>query len=215
MTNEELRDQPESWPVETSDIVFEGKVISVRKDVVRSPVDGTTFARDVVTHPGAVAIVALDENDRVLVVSQYRHPVGHRLIELPAGLRDVDGEPPVETAKRELYEEGHVRAEDWRVLTDVLSSPGMCDEAVRVFLARGITDVPDADRHNGVHEEADMPVSWMPLADIVRAALAGKVQNALLCVGALSAWAASHDGGYESLRPPEAPWTAAERRRRP
>ncbi|WP_216853725.1 NUDIX domain-containing protein [Phytoactinopolyspora halotolerans] len=211
MTIEEFRDRPESWPVETSDVVFEGKVIAVRKDVVRSPVDGTTFQRDVVVHPGAVAIVALDEDDQVLVVSQYRHPVGHRLIELPAGLRDMDGEPPLETAKRELYEEGHIRATDWRVLTDVLSTPGMCDEAVRVYLARGVTEVPDDERHNGEHEEADMPVAWTPLADLVQAVLGGSVQNALLCIGTLAAWAASHDGGYDALRPADAPWPAGER----
>lgn len=210
MRSDELRDRRERWPVETSETEFDGKVISVRRDLVRSPVDGTTFHRDVVVHPGAVAIVALDEQDRVLVVSQYRHPVGHRLIELPAGLRDVDGEPPLRAAQRELYEEGHVRAADWRVLTDVFSSPGMSDEAVRIYLARRITDVPDDERHDGVAEEADMPTFWLPLADIVQAALTGQVQNALMCVGVLAAWAASHDGGYDVLRPPDAAWPAVE-----
>lgn len=203
---ESVRDRPERWPVDSSYRVFDGRVISLRQDGVRSPVDGAEFTRDVIEHPGAVAIVALDDQDRVLVVSQYRHPVGYRLTELPAGLRDVEGEPPAMTAQRELYEEGHVRAADWRVLTDVLSSPGMCDEAVRVFLARGITEVPDGERYNGMHEEADMPVSWVPLADLVRAVLAGECQNALLCVGVLAAWAARHDGGYDALRPADAPW---------
>jgi ADP-ribose pyrophosphatase len=209
--SEQWEDRPERWPVVTSDTLFEGKVISVRKDVVRSSVDESTFTRDVVVHPGAVAIVALDDAERVLVVSQYRHPVGYRLIELPAGLRDVPDEPPVEAARRELYEEGHVRAADWRVLADVFSSPGMTDEAIRVFLARGITHVPDGERYNGVHEEADMPVSWAPLAEIVRAVLDGKVQNALMCLGVLAAWSARHDGGYDALRDPDVPWPAGER----
>lgn len=207
-----MQDRREQWPVETSDSAFDGKVISVRRDFVRSPVDGTTFQRDVVVHPGAVAIVVLDEQDRVLVISQYRHPVGYRLAELPAGLRDVEGEPPLQAAQRELYEEGHVWATDWRVLTDVFSSPGMTDEAVRIFLARGITDVPDDERYNGQHEEADMPTFWVPLADVIQAVLAGQVQNALLCVGVLAAWAASHDGGYNSLRSPSAAWAAVENR---
>jgi 8-oxo-dGDP phosphatase len=212
LVNEALQDRPEQWPVETSEVIFEGKVITLRQDVVRSPVDGTTFPRDVIDHPGAVAIVALDEQERVLVVSQYRHPVRHRLTELPAGLRDIHDEPPLLAAERELYEEGHVRASDWRVLTDVFSSPGMADEAVRVFLARNITHVPDDERYSGFHEEADMPVSWVPLADLVKAVLAGQVQNALLCIGVLAAWAASHDGGYDALRAPDVPWPAVDNR---
>ncbi|WP_207782523.1 NUDIX domain-containing protein [Phytoactinopolyspora limicola] len=205
-----IADRREQWPVDTSKTMFEGKVVALRQDIVRSPVDGATFARDVVVHPGAVAIVALDKQDQVLVVSQYRHPVGHRLTELPAGLRDVEGEPPLLAAQRELYEEGHIRAADWRVLVDVFSSPGMTDEAVRVYLARGITHVPDDERHQGEHEEADMPTSWVPLAELVRAVLSGKVQNALLSVGVLAAWSAHHDGGYDALRGPDAAWSAVE-----
>ncbi|NED98341.1 NUDIX hydrolase [Phytoactinopolyspora alkaliphila] len=201
-------DRPERWPVVTSDPIFDGAVISVRTDVVKSSVDGSTFTRDVVVHPGAVAIVAIDDDERVLVVSQYRHPVGHRLIELPAGLRDVPGEPPLDAAHRELYEEGHVRAADWRVLADVFSSPGMTDEAIRVFLARGISAVPEDERFDGEHEEADMPVSWVPLAELVRAVLDGKVQNAVSCLGVLAAWSARHDGGFDALRAPDAPWPA-------
>ncbi|AYY13605.1 NUDIX hydrolase [Actinobacteria bacterium YIM 96077] len=208
--NDALQDRPERWPVDASQTVFGGAIISVRQDTVRSPVDGATFTRDVVVHPGAVAIVALDEQERVLVISQYRHPVGYRLYELPAGLRDVDGEPSLQAAQRELYEEGHVRARDWRVLTDIFSSPGTMDEAVRIYLARGITEVAYGERYNGIHEEADMPVSWQPLPRLVDAALAGRIQNAIVCVGALAAWAASHDGGYDALRRPDAPWQAVD-----
>lgn len=195
-------DREEHWPVESSSAQFEGGIISVRSDVVRSPVDGSTFVRDVVEHPGAVAVVALDDDGNVLVVSQYRHPVGHRLIELPAGLRDIPGEPLHECAARELYEEGHVRAKDWRVLADVFASPGMTDEAIQVFVARDITPVPDAERHNGHHEEADMPVSWLPLDTLVAEILAGQIHNALTSVGVLGVWAAQQrPGGIDSLRP--------------
>lgn len=180
-------DQAELWPVESSTSHFTGHVISVRSDTVRSPADGSTFVRDVVEHPGAVAVVAMDDHSNVLVVAQYRHPVQHRLIELPAGLRDVPGEPPLECAKRELYEEGHVRAAEWQLLTSVFLSPGSMEEEISIYLARGITDVPDNERHTGVHEEADMPVSWVPLDELVAGVLQGKIHNATTCVGVLAA----------------------------
>ncbi|WP_026875774.1 NUDIX domain-containing protein [Jiangella gansuensis] len=204
--SEPLRDEPLGWPVTASEDAFTGRVISVRSDSVRSPVDGTEFVRDVVVHPGAVAVVAVDDAERVLVVRQYRHPVGLRPVELPAGLRDVDGEPPHESAARELYEEGHVRAATWHVLVDLLTSPGMTDEAIRVYLARDVEGLPDDERFAGEHEEADLGVSWVPLAELVDAVLAGRVQNATLCAGVLAAWAARHGAGWDALRPVGAPW---------
>lgn len=206
-----MEDETLRWPVTDTETRFTGKVIAVRSDTVRSPVDGSVFVRDVVVHPGAVAVVAIDDADRVLVVRQYRHPVGLRPVELPAGLRDVDDEPPHETAARELFEEGHVRASDWRVLVDLLTSPGMTDEAIRVFLVRGITVVPDSERFEGWHEEADMDVAWVPLPDLVSAVLAGTVQNASLCAGVLATWAARHGAGYDALRRADAPWVAGHR----
>ncbi len=205
------RDEPLSWPVVDSEERFDGRVIAVRSDTVRSPVDGSEFVRDVVVHPGAVAVVAVDDQDRVLVVRQYRHPVGLRPVELPAGLRDVDGEPPHEAAARELYEEGHVRAADWRVLIDLLTSPGMTDEAIRVFLARGVEALPDDERFDGVAEEADLGVEWVPVDDLVAAALAGDVQNATLCAGVLAAKAARDGAGYDALRPVDAPWPSGDK----
>lgn len=207
----DLRDEPLRWPVESSTTQFDGHVISVRSDEVRSPVDGSGFVRDVVVHPGAVAILALDDDERVLFVRQYRHPVGFRLLEIPAGLRDVDDEPPHQAAARELYEEGHVRARDWRVLVDLFVSPGMTDEAIRVFLARGLTAVDDSERFSGPAEEADMPVVWVPLADAVEAVLAGRMQNGTTSTGVLAAWAARHGAGFDALRPVESPWPAGER----
>ncbi|TDE00248.1 NUDIX domain-containing protein [Jiangella asiatica] len=203
-----LRDQPLSWPVTTSEVAFTGRVVSVRSDTVRSPVDGSRFVRDVVEHPGAVAVVAVDDAERVLVVRQYRHPVRLRPVELPAGLRDVDGEPPHQSAARELYEEGHVRAGRWHVLVDLLTSPGMTDEAIRVYLARDVDRVPDDERFAGEHEEADLGVAWVPLPELVDAVLAGEVQNATLCAGVLAAWAARHGSGWDALRPVGAPWPA-------
>ncbi|RIQ11273.1 NUDIX domain-containing protein [Jiangella rhizosphaerae] len=205
------RDEPLRWPVASSITNFVGRVVAVRSDTVRSPVDGSEFVRDVVVHPGAVAVVAVDDEGRVLVVRQYRHPVGLRPVELPAGLRDVDGEPPHEAAARELYEEGHVRAGDWRVLVDLLTSPGMTDEAIRVFLARGVEALPDDARFAGVAEEADLGVAWVPLDDLVAAVLAGDVQNATLCAGVLAAKAARDGAGYDALRPIDAPWPSGDK----
>jgi 8-oxo-dGTP pyrophosphatase MutT (NUDIX family) len=206
-----LGDRPERWPVRSSETVFEtSRVISVRQDHVHSPADGVDFLRDVVVHPGAVGIVALDDDERVLLVSQYRHPVGHRLLEIPAGLLDVPGEPYPVAAARELYEEGHIRADEWRVLVDFFTSPGMTTESTRVYLARGLSAVADGERHVGVHEEADMPVTWAPLADLVEAVLAGRLHNPLIVSGVLATWAARLGDGYDALRPVDAPWDARE-----
>lgn len=202
-----LRDEPERWPVEQSRLALEtGRVIAVRQDVVVSPADGARFTRDVIVHPGAVGVVALDDAGRVLLVRQYRHPVGHRLLEVPAGLLDVAGEDPLDAAHRELYEEGHVRASDWRVLVEWFTSPGMATEPVRLYLARGLSAVPIDERHDGEHEEADMPVVWAHLDDLVAAILAGDLHNPTLCIGVLAAYAARERGGYDVLRAADAPW---------
>ena len=205
-----LGDRPERWPVTDSEVVLRTpRVIAVRRDRVQSPADGAEFLRDVVVHPGAVGIVALDDNERVLLVSQYRHPVGHRLLEIPAGLLDVPGEAYPVAAARELFEEAHVQATDWRVLVDLFTSPGMTTESTRIYLARGLSAV-DGERHVGVHEEADMPVTWAPLADLVEAVLAGRLHNPLVAAGVLATWAARHGEGYDALRAVDAPWAARD-----
>jgi ADP-ribose pyrophosphatase len=163
-----------------------------------------------VEHPGAVGIVALDDDECVLLVRQYRHPVGHRLVEPPAGLLDVAGEGYLEAARRELYEEAHMRAADWRVLCEFFTSPGMTNEATRIYLARGLTEVPHDDRHRGEHEEAHMTVHRAPLAEVVDGVLVGRLHNPVLCLGTLAAWAARHGAGFEALRPADAPWPARE-----
>src|SRR5918997_201910 len=159
---------PHDHRVEDSRTVFEGRVIAVRTDVVTMPGD-TTSQRDYVVHPGAVGAVVLDE-DRVLLVNQYRHPVRRRLDELPAGLLDQPGEPALEAAQRELAEEAGLAADTWHVLVDTLTSPGMSDEAIRVFLARGLREV---DRDVQEHEEAEMTSERVPLDDVVRGVLDG------------------------------------------
>ena len=190
-----------SYDVVSSQTAYAGRIISVRKDVVRMPGE-TTSQRDVVEHPGAVGVVALDEQGRVLLVNQYRHPVRRRLDELPAGLLDVAGEPALETAKRELAEEAGYAADTWHVLVDTLTSSGMTDEAIRVFLAR---DLREVERDVQEHEELDMTAQWLPLDEAVRQVLAGELENGMAAVGLLAADRAVRDG-FAGLRPAEAPW---------
>ncbi len=183
-----LADADESWPVVSSETSFEGGFISVRTDVVRGP-DGEEFTRQVVQHPGAVAIVAVDEEDRVLVISQYRHPVQQRLVELPAGLLDVEGEENLPAAQRELAEEARLAATDWSILVDLLTSPGIQDEAVRIYLATGLSAVDSPDGFTAAHEEAQMTRHWVPLSELVDLVLSGAVKNALTVAGVLALWA--------------------------
>jgi 8-oxo-dGDP phosphatase len=192
------------WPVIDSVIRARGRLVTLRTDRVRMP-DGQAAERDVVEHPGAVAVVALDEADRVLMIRQYRHPVSRLLWEVPAGLRDVDGEPAGRTAERELLEEAGYRARDWHVLADYFSSPGIITERLRVFLARGLSEVPAADRkYVREHEEAQLLMGWLPLDQAVARVLSGDLHNGPAVVGILSAYAARL-GGFAGLRPRDAP----------
>ncbi|WP_186779453.1 NUDIX domain-containing protein [Streptomyces salinarius] len=206
MTGSTIKDTPEEWEIRGSQTPFRGKKTSVRTDDVVMP-DGSVVSRDYQVHPGSVAVLALDEEGRVLVIKQYRHPVREKLWEIPAGLLDVPGENPLHAAQRELYEEAHVKAEDWRVLTDVYTTPGGCDEAVRIFLARGLSEAA-GERFEVEDEEADMELTRVPVADLVRGVLAGELHNNCLVVGVLSLVAAEHGDGLDALRPAEAPWPA-------
>ncbi|WP_374103695.1 NUDIX domain-containing protein [Streptomyces sp. ISL-86] len=203
-----IKDTSESWETVSTQRPFQGAKTGVNSDEVRMP-DGSVARRDYQVHPGSVCVLALDEAGRVLVLSQYRHPVGRRLWELPAGLLDVPGENPLRGAQRELYEEAHVKAEDWRVLADFYASPGGSDEAVRVFLARDVSEA-DGDRYaDSGSEEADMEVAWAPLGDLVRGVLAGELSNPGLVTGVLALSAAlASEGGLATLRPGLSPWPA-------
>ena len=166
--------------------VYEGRIISLTRDRVSMPGGGDSV-REIVTHPGAVAVVALDDRDRVVLLRQYRHPIGEHLWELPAGLRDADGEPPLETAKRELAEEVQLAAERWSLLTTQHPSPGFCDELVLLYLAEGLSDVARPDGFTVEHEELDMTVERVPLADAVQQVFDGTIRNSLAIIGILAA----------------------------
>jgi ADP-ribose pyrophosphatase len=143
----------------------------------------------------------MDDDGRIVMVYQYRHPVGRRLWELPAGLLDMGGEPPHITAARELTEEAGLAARDWHVLVDLVSAPGFSDESVRVYLATGLSDVGRPDAHD---EEADLVVRWFFLDDAVRMVMSGEIVNAIAVSGILAAHAVKSDVG--SLRPVDTEW---------
>jgi 8-oxo-dGDP phosphatase len=206
----DIRVSAGGFSVVKSEQRFQGRVIGVRTDTVRMP-DGSVSARDVVVHPGAVAVVALDDEERVVLVSQWRQPVGALIEELPAGLLDVDGEPALAGARRELYEEAALTAARWHVLVDLHTSPGMTDEAIRIYLARGLADVPAADRFVPEHEEVTMTLRRMPLDDAVAACLAGEITNSAAVAGIL-ATALARAGGWTALRSADEQWPARPQR---
>ncbi|MCV7435723.1 NUDIX domain-containing protein [Mycobacterium seoulense] len=184
----------------SSETLYTGKIFALRSDQVRMP-GGATAIREVVEHYGAVAIVALNEDNNIAMVYQYRHAFGRRLWELPAGLLDVAGEPPQETAVRELQEEVGLRAGTWQVLVDLNSAPGFSDESVRVYLATELTEVARPEAH---HEEADMTMRWFPVAEAVRMVFSGEIVNSIAIAGILAAHAVT--AGVAEPRPVDSPW---------
>lgn len=194
-----------AFVVEDSRVVFDGRIITVRADRVRMP-DGAVGERDVVVHPGAVGVVALDDEDRVVMVRQFRHPVRQFMLELPAGLLDVDGESALVGAQRELVEEAGVVAAEWWVLLDLHTSPGMSDEAIRIYLARGLGAAP-GPAFEAEHEEVTMTVERIPLDEAVELVFSGGLTNAAAVAGVLAAHSA-RASGYGGLRSAEAPWGA-------
>lgn len=203
---EAFEDRLEQRPVRQASTVYEGMIW----DVVRERVDlgdAGEVDREFVRHPGAVSVLALDAQERVAFVQQYRHPVRVLEWELPAGLLDVADEPPWESAARELREEADLVARRWDTLAEYFSSPGGMDEALRVYLARDLSSVPEGERHQREHEERGMPLRWVPLEQARDAVLAGRLHNPSTVVGVLAACAA-RVLGWATLRPHDAPWPA-------
>ncbi len=190
--------------VTASERVYAGMIWDVVRDTVDLG-DAGVVRREYVRHTGAVCVLALDEADRVLMIRQYRHPVRRELWELPAGLLDVHGEPPLLAAQRELAEEADLTARRWNVLIDWFNSPGGLDEALRCYLARDVAPVPLADRHQRIAEELGMPTRWVPLDEARDAVLDGRLHNPGSVVGILAAWVARQEG-WSCLRPADAPW---------
>lgn len=182
MTND-LRDEPFDVDITRSETVYNGYVWDVREDTFRY--GGTSLVRHYLDHTGAVAVVALDDDDRVLLIQQYRHPIRMRDWEIPAGLRDVHGEDPQDTAVRELAEEADLVADAWEDLGSFAVSPGGSDEFIRIFLATGVR--PARETFEREAEEADIRAEWVPLVDAVRAIEDGRLHNAAMTIGILLA----------------------------
>nr|WP_196837056.1 NUDIX hydrolase [Zhihengliuella flava] len=196
----------------SSERVYSGRIWDVVTESFEFPHNEEPLTRDFIDHMGAVSVVVLDEQHRVLLQRQYRHPVGMRLWEIPAGLLDVEGEDPLDAAQRELAEEADLRAQSWHVLADFFNTPGYSSEAQRLFLARGLTVIPEHERHQRVHEEADMETAWVPLDEAVALVLSGQLHNPSAVAGVLAAHAARQNG-FATLRPADAAWPEHPRRR--
>jgi ADP-ribose pyrophosphatase len=186
---DETADVPESWPVASSEDLYRSSLpFALRADRIRHPdsPQEQPFTRVVLEHPGAVVILALDDQERVFCLRQYRHPARMRMLELPAGLLDVAGEAPRATAERELLEEAGLEASDWVSLGSAYSSPGISSEQIHYFLARGLRQADRGD-FTPAHEEADMDTLWVPYAELLAACLDGRVRDAPVLIAVLTA----------------------------
>lgn len=199
-----IQDSPADLPVQSSEKVLTTPIFNAVEDTFAFGERGETLRRVYIKHLSAVAVLAVDEQDRVLLINQYRHPVRMKLWEIPAGLLDVDGEPMLEAAQRELAEEADLQAQTWSTLLDFYTTPGANNEAIRIYLAEGLTEVPEAERHIREAEEAEITTAWVPLAEAVQAVLSGRIHNPSAANGILALHAVRTGAG--ELREARAPW---------
>ncbi|ALO67504.1 ADP-ribose pyrophosphatase [Arthrobacter alpinus] len=200
-----LADTFSNRTLQSSSTVYQGRIWDIVSDTFSLTPEAQPITRDYMAHPGAVAVVVLNEQNQVLLLSQYRHPVQMVLWEIPAGLLDVEGENFVVGAARELAEEADLVAAQWHVLTDYFTTPGSSSEAIRIYLARGISEVPENERHVRTDEEAEITFAWVDLDEAADAVLAGRIHNPSAVVGILAAAQASRNG-FSQLRDANAPW---------
>jgi ADP-ribose pyrophosphatase len=176
--DEQLADTAAAWPVISTQVVFDSDYLSVTVDTI-ADAGGAQHARSVVRPHGAVGVIALDEDDRILLVQQYRHPVGRRLLEIPAGTLDVPGEAAADAAARELAEEADIVADEWSSFLTLHATPGYSSERWEVFLATKLSPVPPEHRTTRVAEEADMQQWWVPFGEAVAAVFDGRITDAM------------------------------------
>ncbi|WP_374953420.1 NUDIX domain-containing protein [Arthrobacter sp. N199823] len=191
--------------LQSSSTVYQGRIWDIVSDTFSLTPEAEPITRDYMAHPGAVAVVVLNEQNQVLLLSQYRHPVQMVLWEIPAGLLDIEGENFVVGAARELAEEADLVAAQWHVLTDYFTTPGSSSEAIRIYLARGLSEVPENERHVRTDEEAEITFAWVDVDEAADAVLSGRIHNPSAVVGILAAAQASRNG-FSQLRDANAPW---------
>lgn len=173
-------------------------------------IDGQVVQRQITLHPGAVSVVCLNDDDEILLLRQYRHPVGAYLFEPPAGLMDKAGESPLAAAKRELAEEAGLAARSWDVLIDFYNSPGGSSEAHRIYLARGIERLASGRAGGDGAEENDMAEAWVGLDEAVVMAMSGAIGNPTALLGIFATHAAKARG-WVDLKPADSPWQTRAR----
>lgn len=200
----ELRDEPEEWAVANRQTLGRGLISDFMRDELPTK-EGPMAIRDYLTHPGAVAVIAMDDDDHIVVLKQYRHPLRLRMVEPPAGLLDNMDEDPLTAAKRELAEEAQLAAEQWLTLVDVSTSPGCLQETIRIYLARDLSVVPPPSGFVAAGEEAELEVGLAKFEDLVSGILEGHIQSPTMCLGVLALDAILHRGGIGRLRGSAAP----------
>lgn len=193
--------------VHSTATMFEGYIWDVVREEVSLEADSEPFARDYLAHRGAVSVIALNQDNQILLINQYRHPVRMNMWEIPAGLLDVEGEAPQDGAARELAEEAFLRANSWDTLCEFHMSPGGSAESMRVYLARDLSPIPVAERATRQQEEAEIVVRWVDVEQAVTAVLEGRIHNPA-ATQAILALEAARARNYSTLKPADAPWLA-------
>lgn len=177
------KDQPFAVNVSSSEVALRGMIWNVQREVFEFA--DQTLTREFVEHPGAVAIVAINDRGQVLLIRQYRHPVGELLWEIPAGLLDVDGESLESAARRELLEETGYLAGELEPLIEFFTTPGGSTEKISIFLARDL--VLSKERPVLEGEEVDMLVEWVALEEALTAVLSSEIKSPSAAVGIMAA----------------------------
>lgn len=208
MTNHRIHDTDLTVRISEHQTVFHGAIWDIHRDTFTIAETDEAMTREYIQHPGAVAIVAIDQHHNVAMIHQYRHPVGQNCWEIPAGLRDVEGESRIATAQRELAEEADLVAADWSVLVDHYPSSGSSSEAIRIFLAQDVEAVPAQQRHIRDAEEAHIVIQWVPLPEVLDAVLAGDIRNSNAVAGIMAAHLVLQ--GTRQARPIDAGWNGSD-----
>ncbi|HIY86317.1 MAG TPA: NUDIX hydrolase [Candidatus Yaniella excrementavium] len=182
-----IQDNDRQVTVQGHQTVYRGAIWNVKRDTFTIESKDTPMTREYIQHPGAVAIVAVDTQQRIAMIKQYRHPVRQDCWEIPAGLLDVDSESLVATAQRELAEETDLIATDWSVLVDHYPSGGSSSEAIRIFLAQDLKPVPKSQLHTREAEEHHLVFRWVHIDDLLDAVMAGDIGNTNAVAGILAA----------------------------